>query len=463
MPTRDDVLVFTSEPLREDTEVTGPVDLRLFAASTAVDTDWAATLTDVYPDGRAIHICEGICGATFRESLEHPTPIEPGKVYEYTISLWETSHVFAAGHRLRLEVTSSNFPRYARNQNTGLPLGTSAEIKIARQTIFHDAACLSHLVLPVIPAASSHAVAARPDGSWRLTANTARVRGPTLKLAVDAGVLGWWTSEQDEAEWTIDVAQAGRYQVRLNFACESAAAGNHFELIAGAGRLTGEVPATGTWYDQRELDFGAIELSPGSQSVILRSSRSDPRCPLRPACRDTLSGCERSARSNNATLTHSFNRDATGRAPQIGGWWFEPRTSHRGSFEPCALGAHAAGVAVKRAAQRAVCCAPTRKRRELRYVYSHTNADKSQNPGGEKKGEEAGTTSSRVVSRSLITTPRSSATARRRYEAADRQVIDQPHPPTRDPKRDFGKHTPLERRAKTIKTYLSGIRGIWDQ
>ena len=84
-------------------------------------------------------------------------------------------------------------------------------------------------------------------------------------------MLGWWTSEQDEAEWTIDVAQAGRYRVRLNFACESAAAGNHFELIAGAGRLTGQVPATGTWYDQREQAFGAIELSPGSQSVILRS------------------------------------------------------------------------------------------------------------------------------------------------------------------------------------------------
>ncbi|MHB8969279.1 MAG: CocE/NonD family hydrolase [Pirellulaceae bacterium] len=271
VPARDDILVFTSEPLHEDTEVTGPVDLVLYAASTAVDTDFAATLTDVYPDGRAIHICEGIRGATFRESLEHPTPIEPGKVYQYTVSLWETSHVFEAGHRLRLEVTSSNFPRYARNQNTGLPLGTSAEIQIARQTILHDAVCLSHLVLPVIPAASSCAVAARPDGSWRLTANTARVQGPTLKLAVDAGVLGWWTSEQDEAEWMIDVTQAGRYPVQLNFACESAAAGNRFELIAGAGRLTGQVPATGTWYDQREQTFGAIELSPGPQSVILRS------------------------------------------------------------------------------------------------------------------------------------------------------------------------------------------------
>ena len=94
---RDDVLVYQSEPLSDDTEVTGPIELKLFAASSAVDTDWAATLTDVYPDGRAMHICEGIRGATFRESLEQPAPIEPGKVYEYTISLWETSQVFAQG------------------------------------------------------------------------------------------------------------------------------------------------------------------------------------------------------------------------------------------------------------------------------------------------------------------------------------------------------------------------------
>lgn len=149
--TRKDVLVYTTEPLAEDTEVTGPVAVKLYAASTAVDTDFTATLTDVQPDGRAIHICEGIRGATFRESLEHPTPIVPGQVYEYAISLWETSQVFAKGHRIRLEISSSNFPRYARNQNTGLPLGISAEIKTATQTIFHDAQQPSHLLLPIIP------------------------------------------------------------------------------------------------------------------------------------------------------------------------------------------------------------------------------------------------------------------------------------------------------------------------
>ncbi len=148
---RDDVLVYTTGPLGKDLEVTGPVELKLFAASSAVDTDFTATLTDVHPDGRAIHICEGIRGVTFRDSLEHPTPIEPGKIYPLSISLWETSMVFKAGHRIRLEVSSSNFPRYARNQNTGLPLGSSAEMRKARQTVYHDPDQPSRLILPVIP------------------------------------------------------------------------------------------------------------------------------------------------------------------------------------------------------------------------------------------------------------------------------------------------------------------------
>ena len=148
---RDDVLVYTSEPLPDSMEVTGPVEVKLYAASSAVNTDFTATLTDLYPDGKAVHICEGIRGVTFRESLESPTLIEPGKVYEYTISLWETSQVFEAGHRIRLEISSSNFPRYARNQNTGHAFGMSAEIKKATQTIYHGSQYPSHLILPVIP------------------------------------------------------------------------------------------------------------------------------------------------------------------------------------------------------------------------------------------------------------------------------------------------------------------------
>lgn len=149
---RRDILVYSTQPLTEDVEVTGPVKMKLYAASSAVDTDFTATLTDVHPDGRAIHICEGIRGTAFRESLEHPTPITPGKIYEYTIDLWETSMVFKRGHRIRLEISSSNFPRYARNQNTGLPLGTSAKMNRAQQTIFHHAKFASHLILPIIPA-----------------------------------------------------------------------------------------------------------------------------------------------------------------------------------------------------------------------------------------------------------------------------------------------------------------------
>ena len=148
---RKDILVYTSEPLEQDMEVTGPVDFKLYAASSAVDTDWTATLSDVHPDGQAIHICEGIRGARFRESLETPKLIEPGKVYEYDISLWETSYVFKAGHRIRLEISSSNFPRFARNQNIGEPLGTSDKLTVAKQTVYHNARHPSHLVLPVIP------------------------------------------------------------------------------------------------------------------------------------------------------------------------------------------------------------------------------------------------------------------------------------------------------------------------
>ena len=291
---RQDVLVYTTEPLPEDMEITGPVELRLFAASSAVDTDFTATLTDVYPDGRAVHICEGIRGVTFRDSLEQPTPIEPDRVYEYSISLWETSQVFAKGHRLRLEISSSNFPRYARNQNTGLPLGTSAEIKIATQSVFHSGDHASHLILPLIPACSDKTIRPRPDGSLRLTADTAAIRrrsadaaatpqgdpasappeslNPTLKLAADAGVLGWWSDTRDEAEWQVEVAQAGRYRVLVNFACADEAAGNEFELQIGSSRVTGRVPGTGTWYDQREVPFGDIQLQAGRQSAVLRAA-----------------------------------------------------------------------------------------------------------------------------------------------------------------------------------------------
>jgi len=148
---RDDVLVYTSEVLSADLEVTGPVSLRLHAASSAPDTDFTAKLVDVRPDGYAQNIVDGVIRARFRESQSAPSLITPDRVYEYTIDLWATSHVFKPGHRIRLEVSSSNFPRYDRNQNTGHDFGVDSEVRTAKQTIFHDGRYSSHLVLPVIP------------------------------------------------------------------------------------------------------------------------------------------------------------------------------------------------------------------------------------------------------------------------------------------------------------------------
>jgi len=148
---RDDVLVFTGEPLTSDLEATGPISLKLYAASSAPDTDFTAKLVDLRPDGYAQNIAEGVIRARFRESLSHPSPITPGEVYEFNIDLWATSHLFKAGHSMRLEVSSSNFPRYDRNPNTGSDFGVDTELYAAQQTIFHDNRYPSHLTLPVIP------------------------------------------------------------------------------------------------------------------------------------------------------------------------------------------------------------------------------------------------------------------------------------------------------------------------
>jgi putative CocE/NonD family hydrolase len=150
---RDDVLVYSTAPLDEDVEVTGPVKLTLFAASSAKDTDFTATLVDVHPGGAAIHITEGIVRARFRDSYEEPTLIEPGAVYEYKIVLWETSNLFKKGHCIRLEISSSNFPRFDRNLNTGAEAGLDAEMRVAEQTVFHNDQYPSHLTLPIIPGA----------------------------------------------------------------------------------------------------------------------------------------------------------------------------------------------------------------------------------------------------------------------------------------------------------------------
>ncbi|HEV2108653.1 MAG TPA: CocE/NonD family hydrolase, partial [Thermomicrobiales bacterium] len=149
---RQDVLVYTSEPLEQDTEVTGPIRVHLWAASSAPDTDFVARLCDVYPDGRSINLTDGIIRARYRGFADgHPASlIEPGRPYEYDIDLWATSNLFKAGHRIRLQVTSSCFPRWDRNPNTGHAFGADAELAVARQRVFHDRDRPSRLFLPVV-------------------------------------------------------------------------------------------------------------------------------------------------------------------------------------------------------------------------------------------------------------------------------------------------------------------------
>jgi len=144
-------LTYTSEVLREDLEVTGPITAVLHAMSSAVDTDWTVRLGDVYPDGRSINIADGIVRARYREARTTPSLIEPGKLYRYTVDLWSTSNVFKAGHRLRVSVHSSNFPRWSRNLNTAETPEAGARSVPAINTLFHDALRPSHVVLPVIP------------------------------------------------------------------------------------------------------------------------------------------------------------------------------------------------------------------------------------------------------------------------------------------------------------------------
>jgi hypothetical protein len=150
---RDDVLVYTAAPLAEPLEATGYISARLFAASDAPDTDFVARLCDVHPDGRSIVVCDGIVRARFREGLDREVFLEPGRTYEFEIPMGVTSQVFLPGHRIRLEITSSCFPRFSRNLNTGEPVATGTRMKLARQTIRHSAAWPSCLILPVIPAA----------------------------------------------------------------------------------------------------------------------------------------------------------------------------------------------------------------------------------------------------------------------------------------------------------------------
>ena len=148
---RDDVLVYSIGPLAQNLEVTGPVSATLFVKSSAVDTDFTGKLTDVAPDGVAMDVAEGILRMRYRDSKEHVLLMNPGQTYQITLDLWSTSNVFLRGHTLRLEISSSNFPRFDRNLNTGEDIKFARRFVSATNTIFHDAQHPSALVLPVIP------------------------------------------------------------------------------------------------------------------------------------------------------------------------------------------------------------------------------------------------------------------------------------------------------------------------
>jgi len=149
--TRPDVLVYTTPAFSHDTEVTGHVALELYVSSSAVDTDFVGKLIDVSPNGQAENLTDGILRARYRISEEKPELMNPGQVYKLTIDLWSTSNVFLAGHKLRLEIESSNFPRFDRNLNNGLSPETSKDPVPATNVIYHDNAHPSALLLPVIP------------------------------------------------------------------------------------------------------------------------------------------------------------------------------------------------------------------------------------------------------------------------------------------------------------------------
>ena len=149
---RSDVLCYTSDELQHDVEVTGPISLRLFAATDGTDTDWTAKLVDVSPSGYAKNLCDGIIRARYREGFVRPKLLRPGTIYEYEIAVGVTSNLFQKGHRIRLEISSSNFPRFDRNLNTGGELYSETEMRVAEQSVFHSSEHPSRLILPVIPA-----------------------------------------------------------------------------------------------------------------------------------------------------------------------------------------------------------------------------------------------------------------------------------------------------------------------
>ena len=158
LKSRDDILVFQTEPLEADTEVIGPIVAKLHVASTVSDTDFTVKLVDVYPPsadfptGFEMNVTDGILRTRYRNSSERQELMQPGDVYEIEITPFPTANVFKQGHRIRIDVSSSNFPRFDVNPNTGEALGQNRRAIKADNTIFHDVARPSHVLLPIVPA-----------------------------------------------------------------------------------------------------------------------------------------------------------------------------------------------------------------------------------------------------------------------------------------------------------------------
>jgi putative CocE/NonD family hydrolase len=157
---RSDVLVFETAPLTDDVEVTGPISVVVFASSNRTDTDFTAKLIDVYPSsadwpgGFDLNLTDAIVRGRYRATRDHAELLTPGKVYQFTIEPFPTANVFKKGHRIRVDISSSNFPRFDANPNTGEPLGRNRRSVTADNTVYHDAAYPSHIVLPIAPARS---------------------------------------------------------------------------------------------------------------------------------------------------------------------------------------------------------------------------------------------------------------------------------------------------------------------
>ncbi len=149
---REDVLVYTSSRLTTHRTIAGPVEVTLYASSSAPDTDFTAKLVDVEPDGYCMNLAEGILRVRYRNSIEREEFIEPGEIYQLSLDLWATAHTFQPGHRIRLEIASSNFPRFDRNMNrTEVPAETAlSDAQVAHQEVLHDSEHPSHISLPVV-------------------------------------------------------------------------------------------------------------------------------------------------------------------------------------------------------------------------------------------------------------------------------------------------------------------------